>query len=205
MRSSAACIPAAARTARSASSSWSRGRPKTAITASPMNFSITPPWRSSSARIASKYRVITSRSASESSVSPRLVEPLRSEKTIVTTLRVSCGGRASASCVPHARQNRAISGFSTPQAAQSFMQRVYEAFSQALRACENGRHGSRLAERAARPCRRARAPRRGDRAGARDDARARESRRRATRPGGGRAHGAGARPARARAAGPAAP
>jgi hypothetical protein len=35
--------PAAARTARSASSSCSRGSPKTAITASPMNFSITPP------------------------------------------------------------------------------------------------------------------------------------------------------------------
>ena len=53
-RSSACCIPAAARTARRASSSCSRGRPKTAMTASPMNFSTMPPWRSSSARIASK-------------------------------------------------------------------------------------------------------------------------------------------------------
>ena len=42
---SAACIPAAARTARSASSSCRCGRPNTAITASPMNFSTVPPWR----------------------------------------------------------------------------------------------------------------------------------------------------------------
>ena len=51
------------------------GSPKTAMTASPMNFSITPPWRSSSARIASKYRVITSRNASESRASPRPSSP----------------------------------------------------------------------------------------------------------------------------------
>ena len=36
----------AARTARSASSSCSSGTPKTAMTASPMNFSTVPPWRS---------------------------------------------------------------------------------------------------------------------------------------------------------------
>ena len=35
-----------ARTARSASSSWAVGAPHTAITASPMNFSMVPPWRS---------------------------------------------------------------------------------------------------------------------------------------------------------------
>ena len=43
-----------ARTARRASSSWTTGTPKTAITASPMNFSTVPPWRSITARIASK-------------------------------------------------------------------------------------------------------------------------------------------------------
>ena len=53
---------------------------------------------------------MTSRSASESSASPRLVEPLRSEKTMVTTLRISWGAGASASCDPQARQNRAMSG-----------------------------------------------------------------------------------------------
>ena len=49
----------AARTARSASSSCSSGTPKTAITASPMNFSTVPPWRSSTVAHLSKYRDIT--------------------------------------------------------------------------------------------------------------------------------------------------
>ena len=39
----AAPISSAARTARSASSSWTPGIPKTAMTASPMNFSTVPP------------------------------------------------------------------------------------------------------------------------------------------------------------------
>ncbi len=47
-------MSAAARTARSASSSWTCGTPNTAMTASPMNFSTVPPWRSIGARIASK-------------------------------------------------------------------------------------------------------------------------------------------------------
>ncbi len=47
-------MSAAARTARKASSSWTTGTPKTAITASPMNFSTVPPWRSIAARIESK-------------------------------------------------------------------------------------------------------------------------------------------------------
>jgi hypothetical protein len=59
------------------------------MTASPMNFSIVPPCCSSTARISSKYRFITSRSDSESSDSPRLVDPFRSEKTIVTVFRTS--------------------------------------------------------------------------------------------------------------------
>ena len=41
-------ISTAARTARRASSSCTAGNPNTAITASPMNFSTTPPWRSTS-------------------------------------------------------------------------------------------------------------------------------------------------------------
>ena len=43
-------IASAARTARSGSSSCATGAPKTAMTASPMNFSTVPPWRSSSCR-----------------------------------------------------------------------------------------------------------------------------------------------------------
>ena len=44
----------AARAARSASSSCETGIPKTAMTASPANFSTVPPWRASTADTASK-------------------------------------------------------------------------------------------------------------------------------------------------------
>ena len=80
-------ISAAARTARNASSSCTRGIPNTAITASPMNFSTVPPWRSIIARISSKYRLITASSASGSSSSPSAVEPVTSQNSTVTTLR----------------------------------------------------------------------------------------------------------------------
>ena len=49
-----AWISTPARTARRASSSWATGRPKTALTASPMNFSTLPPWRSTAPRAAAK-------------------------------------------------------------------------------------------------------------------------------------------------------
>jgi hypothetical protein len=51
---SASRISAAARTARSASSSCAVGTPKTAMTASPMNFSTVPSCRSTIAFIPSK-------------------------------------------------------------------------------------------------------------------------------------------------------
>jgi hypothetical protein len=47
-------MPAAARTARSASSSCGNGRPNTAMIASPMYFSILPPCRVISAAMALK-------------------------------------------------------------------------------------------------------------------------------------------------------
>ncbi len=50
----AARISDAARTARSASSSCDTGIPKTAMTASPTNFSTVPPWRSMICRRSSK-------------------------------------------------------------------------------------------------------------------------------------------------------
>ena len=46
------------------------GRPNTAITASPMNFSTVPPCRSSAARMPSKYRDMTSRMVSGLGASP---------------------------------------------------------------------------------------------------------------------------------------
>lgn len=53
------CSSLAARTALRASSSRSVGMPKTAITASPMNFSTVPPWRSSAIAASSNQRPIT--------------------------------------------------------------------------------------------------------------------------------------------------
>ena len=53
-RASVSRISTAARTARRASSSWSSVRPKTAMTASPMNFASFPPCRSTTGRTPSK-------------------------------------------------------------------------------------------------------------------------------------------------------
>ena len=94
------------------------GVPNTAITASPMYFSIVPPWRVISALMASKYRDIVSRSDSGSSFSPRSVDPFRSEKRMVTSFRTSCGGGAAASAVPQYPQRRNFGGFSSPQLGQ---------------------------------------------------------------------------------------
>ena len=120
---SASHISPAARTARSASSSCTFGTPKTAITASPMNFSTVPPWRSSAARISSKYRDMTRRSDSGSSRSPIAVEPVTSQKTTVTVLRVSCCTARDVSGAAQAGQNAKSSGLSRPQFAQVSMRR----------------------------------------------------------------------------------
>src|ERR671937_2451583 len=71
---------------------------------------------------------MTSRSDSESSASPIVVEPLRSEKTIVTVFRTSCGGATGASGVPQKPQRRKRSGFSSPQEGHVTMRRVYVGF-----------------------------------------------------------------------------
>ena len=95
-------ISSAARSARSASSSCTAGMPKTAMTASPMNFSTTPPWRSAAARIRSKYVASIARTTSGSYVSPSSVESVTSAKSTVTTFRwaradSSTGGGAASS------------------------------------------------------------------------------------------------------------
>ena len=96
------------------------GMPNTAMTASPMNFSTLPPWRSITAAISSK-RPITRRSASGSSRSPSAVEPVTSANTIVTTFRTSAvGAPGSPSGVAQFWQNRARSAFSSPQVGHRF-------------------------------------------------------------------------------------
>ena len=107
----------AARTALSASSSRTVGTPNTAITASPMNFSSVPPWRSIATLATSKYEAIRPRIASGSRRSPSDVEPATSQKSTVTTFRCSRFGAASSGAA-HALQKRAPSGFSAPHAAQ---------------------------------------------------------------------------------------
>ena len=76
-----------ARTARTASSSWTCGRPNTAITASPMNFSGWPRSARSSSLAASKNPPRTSRARSGSSRCARPVESTRSANRTVTTFR----------------------------------------------------------------------------------------------------------------------
>ena len=56
IRRTASTRSSAARTARSASSSWAIGVPHTAMTASPMNFSTVPPYRSTIARHSVEVR-----------------------------------------------------------------------------------------------------------------------------------------------------
>ena len=89
-----ACIASAARIARSASSSCEIGAPNTAITASPMYLSIVPSYRWICRASAPKYEPRIPRSSSGSSFSASGVEPERSAKRIVTTLR--CSRSASA-------------------------------------------------------------------------------------------------------------
>ena len=113
-------ISAAARTARSASSSCATGIPNTAMTASPMYFSTIPPWRSITSRMCSDQRCIAQRSVSESTRSPSAVEPTTSAKTTVTSLRRSRTGSAPASEAPQAAQNRERAGAHSPQTRHAF-------------------------------------------------------------------------------------
>jgi hypothetical protein len=117
-----------ARTARSASPSAATGVPHTAITASPMNFSSTPPYRPVTVRATAKYPDSSSRTASGSRDSDNGVNPATSQNSTEHTLRSATGPRAStapgadtvtgeadalsASACPHAWQNRlpAITG-----------------------------------------------------------------------------------------------
>src|SRR4029079_2217951 len=122
VRNSSRTSPAA-RTARSGSSSCRTGTPKTAITASPMNFSTLPRWRSTTSRTVSKKRPSTRRALSASNRSPSSVEPTTSQKRTVTVFRSSRG--SSPAGAPQSGQNLNGSAAMCPQAAQRGMSRVY--------------------------------------------------------------------------------
>ena len=84
----------AARTARSASDSVATGVPHTAITASPMNFSTTPPYRPITVVAVSKYAESSSRTSSGSRASESGVKPTRSQKRTEQSRRSATGTAA---------------------------------------------------------------------------------------------------------------
>ena len=86
----------AARTARSASLSVAVGVPQTAITASPMNFSTTPPYRRITVLAVSKYADSSSRTSSGSRASDSGVKPTRSQKRTEHRRRSATGPGAGA-------------------------------------------------------------------------------------------------------------
>ena len=114
-------IAKAARTARSGSSPWTRGAPKTAITASPMNFSTVPPKASISKRRRAKYGCRIARTSSGSRRSARLVNPAMSTKSTVTTRRSSVAARCGFACnaAPHWVQKLTVKGLVRPHAGQT--------------------------------------------------------------------------------------
>src|SRR5947207_13776779 len=88
-----------------------------------MNFSTVPPWRSSSTRRREWYGPRTARTSSGSSCSAFAVNPTRSQKSTVTTLRSSCldDGATTSSGFLQKPQNSNPSGFSLPQAGHKTM------------------------------------------------------------------------------------
>ena len=113
---SAVRISAAARTARSASSSRTVGMPKTAITASPMNFSIGP--AVAHQRVAHRLEVAGEHLPQGLRVE-RLAQARRAGEVAEHDrhdLPESLGRRRlGASAIPHAGQKRARSDASSPQ------------------------------------------------------------------------------------------
>jgi hypothetical protein len=111
-------ISAAAVTARKGSSSWERETPNRPTTASPMNFSTTPPASSILRRASVKNRSSSDCRSSGSSRSPRLVDPTRSQKSPVMTLRSASRPRADLRSAPHSLQNFESSKRAVPQLEQ---------------------------------------------------------------------------------------
>ena len=79
----------AADRARAGSSSCATGDPKTAMIASPMNFSTRPPCRSTKSVAMPNRRARTARTSSGSSASPSAVDPTTSANRTVTSRRSS--------------------------------------------------------------------------------------------------------------------
>ena len=125
----AATRSSAARTARSASPSVATGVPQTAITASPMNFSTTPPYRPITVRATPKYCDSSSRTASGSRASDSGVNPTTLQNSTEHIRRSAAdsgasreteagAGPASNRAAPHRRQKRFPGVSGSPQVGQ---------------------------------------------------------------------------------------
>src|SRR4051794_8095325 len=109
------CMASAARTARSASSSWATGAPNRAMMASPTILSTRPPKSVTSTTSRWKHRSMRYFTCSGSRVSDNVVNPTMSANTTVTTRRSSC--RTASTC-PQDGQKRAPSGASVLHTGQ---------------------------------------------------------------------------------------
>src|SRR6266542_813120 len=120
----------AARIARSASSSCATGAPNTPMTASPMNLSRVPPYRSISSLARAWNGSSVRRTSSGSAWSERSVKPARSANRIETNRRSSVGSAGGLegdaelpggppTGEPQAEQNRAPWGRASPHAPQT--------------------------------------------------------------------------------------
>ena len=116
--SSPARMPNAARIARCGSSSRAWCRPKTAMTASPMNFSTTPPAASISWCHRWKYTLMIERVSSGSRACERTVKSTTSANSTVTSLRCSAVGRASRAARFSRSGASAVSTTSLPKIAR---------------------------------------------------------------------------------------
>ncbi len=109
----------AARTARSASSSWATGAPKTAMMPSPVSLSTWPPKVFTAPASAASTRSVTAPTRSGSRSSDQAVKSDRSPNRTVTTRRSAAGSVAAAGrAAPQLWQNRAPGTATVPHTGQ---------------------------------------------------------------------------------------
>ncbi len=122
--STTARIRSAASAARSGSSSWASGTPKSAQIPSPMYAWTWPPYSSTARLMRVTHSPTSAFTSAGESRSPSDVEPTTSAKSAVTGRSSSVAPTAwkawaeGVSAAPHSGQKRATGGDSTPQAGQ---------------------------------------------------------------------------------------
>ena len=118
-RPTSRCMLTAARTARSASSSWAVGAPKTAMIPSPVSLSTWPPTSTTTRASAASTRSVTSPTRSGSRSSAQEVKSDRSPNSTVTTRRSAPSStRSVVSGMPQTWQKRALATVGVEQVGQ---------------------------------------------------------------------------------------